>query len=115
MRIRLAVSDDSYEEVRRILTEKGLEIDDDAEFVLTQQEQYIGHLAVRQPESGERLHIAVEDIVFIESFGHIEATDRNGLTYKEVLYKWYDETECIYMDSPDIFDADGKQLIKNAF
>lgn len=70
MRIRLAVSDDSYEEVRRILTEKGLEIDDDAEFVLTQQEQYIGHLAVRQPESGERLHIAVEDIVFIESFGH---------------------------------------------
>lgn len=72
MRIRLAVSDDSYEEVRRILTEKGLEIDDDAEFVLTQQEQYIGHLAVRQPESGERLHIAVEDIVFIESFGHTE-------------------------------------------
>lgn len=46
---------------------------------------------------------------------YIEATDRNGLTYKEVLYKWYDETECIYMDSPDIFDADGKQLIKNAF
>lgn len=70
MRIRLAVSDDSYEEVRRMLMEKGIEIDDDAEFVLTQQERYIGHLAVRQPESGERLHIAVEDIVFIESFGH---------------------------------------------
>lgn len=70
MRIRLAVSDDSYEEVRRILMEKGIEIDDDAEFVLTQQERYIGHLAVKQPESGERLHIAVEDIVFIESFGH---------------------------------------------
>lgn len=70
LRIRLAVSDDSYEEVRRILMEKGIEIDDDAEFVLTQQERYIGHLAVKQPESGERLHIAVEDIVFIESFGH---------------------------------------------
>lgn len=70
MKIRLAVSDDSYEEVRRILTEKGIEIDDDAEFVLTQPERCIGHLAVRRPDDGERLHIAVEDIVFIESFGH---------------------------------------------
>ncbi len=80
MKIRLAISDESYEEVRRILTEKGIEIDDDAEFVLTQPNRYVGHISVRNLESGRQLHIPVEDIVTIESFGHrVEVYTMDGV------------------------------------
>lgn len=46
---------------------------------------------------------------------YVEAKDRNGLTYRQLLYRWEEEMEYIYMNMPDIFDDDGKQLLKNAF
>lgn len=46
---------------------------------------------------------------------YIEATDGKGLTYRQMVYKWYEESEWIYKDIPEIFDADGNQLLKNAF
>lgn len=46
---------------------------------------------------------------------YIEAKDCKGLIYKVSVYKWYDESEWEYMDRPDIFDANGNQLLENAF
>lgn len=70
MKIKLAVSDESYDEVASFLREKGIEIDDEAEFVLTQSGKYVSHIAVRDEKTGEKTHISVNDIVYAESFGH---------------------------------------------
>lgn len=70
MKIKLAVSSESYEELKGFLTEKGIEIDDDAEFVLTQSGKYVDRIAVRDAKTGEKIHIAVKDIVYAESLGH---------------------------------------------
>lgn len=80
MKIRLAISDEKLEEVRLFLEERGIEIDDSAEFVLTQKESYVGHLAVKEKENGEKAFIPVEDILYIESYGHkIDVTTGYGI------------------------------------
>lgn len=83
MKIKLAVSDESFEEVKNFLSEKGIEIDDDAEFVLSQRGKYIEHISVRDEKTGEKAHIPVSDIIFAESFGHsvtIHTKDKNWVS-----------------------------------
>lgn len=70
MKIKLSVSDECIEEVTQFLTERGIELDDDADFVLIQRDKYVSHLAVRLPETGQRRTVAVNDIITIESYGH---------------------------------------------
>ena len=70
MKIRLAISDENMEEVTRFLMEKGIEIDDDAEYTLIQREKNLGHISVKNPDNGDRAFISVEDILYIESYGH---------------------------------------------
>lgn len=89
MKIKLAVSDESYDAVRSFLLDKGIELDDESDFILMQRDQYIGHLPVRNPKSGDKLYIAVEDIISIESFGHtIEVhTEKMVYTTSDRLYQ----------------------------
>ena len=70
MKIKLAVSDESYEEVKEFLLSKGIEVDDDADFVLTQTDKYVGHITVRNAKTAEKVHISVGEIILIESYGH---------------------------------------------
>lgn len=70
MKIKLAVSDESYEEVSRFLREKGIEIDDESEFVLSQRGKYVSRIAVRDSVTGEKTHIPVKSIIYAESYGH---------------------------------------------
>lgn len=70
MKIKLAVSDENYEEIKKFLEGKGIEIDNNASFLLTETDKYISHLTVRDSENSSKLYISVEDIVYIESFGH---------------------------------------------
>ena len=70
MKIKLAVSKQRYKEVEDTLTQCGLEIDDDADFTLSENNQYIDRLLVRDPVSDERVFLLVEDIVLVEAFGH---------------------------------------------
>ena len=70
MKIRLAVSDENLEEIKSFLEEKGIEIDDDAEFILMQKNKSIGHLAVRTCDTADKAYIDIEDIIYIESYGH---------------------------------------------
>lgn len=65
----LSVSEQRYDEVYSELTELGVEIEDDADLILTERRLQAGFLAVRN-DKGERLSIKTEDIVFIESFGN---------------------------------------------
>ena len=71
MKIKLAVSEENYKKIADELTASGIEIDDSAELVLTEQGKYVSHLAVRKTDAeGARLHIDVESIIAIEAFGH---------------------------------------------
>lgn len=68
MKIKLMVSDNSYEKLAAALTEKGIEIDEDADLILTERNQYINHLTGRG--DGEIYRIGVADIICIESLSH---------------------------------------------
>ncbi|MBR5730903.1 MAG: LytTR family transcriptional regulator [Firmicutes bacterium] len=70
MKIRLAVSEERLEELTGQLMEKGIEIDDSADLVLSEAESFTGFLSVRGAEDGGKRHVRTEDIVFIESYGH---------------------------------------------
>lgn len=88
MRMMLSVSEQSYDEVYSELTGLGIEIDDDAEFCLTERALKQGFLTVRN-EKGEHANIRTEDIVFIESFGNemfVHSVSESFKTY-ERLYR----------------------------
>ena len=71
MKIKLAVSEENYEQIARQLEAHGIEIDDAAGLVLTEQDKYVSHLSVREMrEDGARLHIETDSIIAIEAFGH---------------------------------------------
>lgn len=89
MKIKLAVSDESYDEIKAFLEERGIEIDNSAPFLLTETDRYISHLTVRDSENSTKLYISVKDIVYIESFGHkVEIhTSENTYLSGERLYQ----------------------------
>lgn len=68
MKIRINIPSSQYEEVKRQLEEHGIEVNDDAAFVLGLSEGYSDWLGVKQEK--EHLHIPVSSIIFIESLGH---------------------------------------------
>lgn len=69
MKIKLAVSDERVPELTEALIRGGFEFDEAADLVILERDRYLSHLAVRNAH-GDRVHLAVEDIVFLESFGH---------------------------------------------
>lgn len=89
MKIKLAVSRERYAEVERLLTQRGITVDADGDFVLTENNRYPDRLMVRDGDSGERVILPVEDIVLIEAFGHSLAVRTLGKSYEvsQRLYK----------------------------
>lgn len=81
MKIKLAVSDESYEEIKKFLEGKGIEIDNNASFLLIETDRYISHLTVRDSGNSSKLYISVEDIIYIESFGHTVEVHTSDGTY----------------------------------
>jgi DNA-binding LytR/AlgR family response regulator len=80
MKIRLAISDENMDEVKEFLESKGIEIDDDSEYTLIQRDKAVGHISVKNPNNGDKAFISVDDILYIESYGHqIEITTTNGM------------------------------------
>ena len=81
MKIRLNVSDEHYDEIEQKLLSAGFEIDDDAELVLTEQGRFAGHLSVKTAD-GEKMKLAIEEIVYIESLGHdVLVHGNDGICY----------------------------------
>ena len=89
MKIKLDVSGEHYEEVKAILAGCGIEIDDDADFVLSENNKYLDRLLVKDTISNERLVLPVEDIVLIETFRHTVEVNTQNKTYQALdrLYK----------------------------
>ena len=89
MKIKLDVSGEHYEEVKTILAGCGIEIDDDADFVLSENNKYPDRLLVKDTLSNERLVLPVEDIVLIETFRHTVEVNTQNKTYQALdrLYK----------------------------
>ena len=70
MKIKLDISNERYDEIKSALEERGIEIDDTAELVLSETNSFIDNLTVREKGTNTRIILSVEDIVYIESFGH---------------------------------------------
>lgn len=89
MKIKLAVSKEHYDEIKAALLERGIEIDDTADLVLSEHNQYVDNLMVRDMNTNERIFLPVDDVVSIEAYGRtIEVHTRNS-TYQVMdrLYK----------------------------
>lgn len=88
MKIKLDVSGEHYGEVKAVLAECGIEIDD-ADFVLSENNKYPDRLLVKDTLSNERLVLPVEDIVLIETFRHTVEVNTQDKTYQALdrLYK----------------------------
>lgn len=69
MKVKLLISENRIAEITNTLQELGIEIDDEAEFILTEKNNFISHLPVRD-EKGERCNVPVDDIIYIESYSH---------------------------------------------
>ncbi len=80
MKVRLDVSENCYEEIRQKLQQAGFEVteNDDEQFILHEKDLYASHLALKD-DKGERLHLPIEDVIFMESYGHtIEVVTMKG-------------------------------------
>lgn len=70
MKIRLAVSDERADELRALLEAHGIEVDDDADLILTEKSTRVRHLPARSLDRSERVYVPTDGIIFIESYGH---------------------------------------------
>ena len=68
MKIRISVSEEKFDSVEKYLSEHGIEISDDAEYVLTESSGYKAFIQVKD-EKKDRVRISAEDVIFIEAFG----------------------------------------------
>lgn len=89
MKIRLSVSEDRYQEIKTTLMEYGIEIDENAELVLSENEHFSSSLVVKDAETSERVFVPIEEIISIESFGHTVEVYTYDKSYQvlERLYK----------------------------
>lgn len=99
MKVKLLVSHEKYEPIKKILVESGIEIDDNAELILCENNRFTDTLVVKNPHNSEKLLLSVNDIVSIESFGHtIEVyTENNTYLASERLY------QIVNLLNPDCF------------
>ena len=82
MKIRLSVSRSRCQELREALESHGIEIDEEADLVLSEADVFADSLLVRDPKTGEKVVLPAEDIVTIESYGHTVEVYAAGGVYQ---------------------------------
>lgn len=89
MKIKLSVSQAHYEEIKAALLDHGIEIDENADLVLSETNRYIDNLIVKDMKTTEQVCLSVSEIISIESFGHSVEVFTQDTSYqmKERLYK----------------------------
>lgn len=89
MKIKLSVSDECYDEVKKFLTDHNIETDDESEYILIQKNKYPDRLSVRNIKTGAKQLVNVDNIVTIESYGHaVEVhTENDVYNTSERLYQ----------------------------
>ena len=70
-KVRLEISEENFEQIREMLEKSGFTVtaEADEDYILLQKDLHISHLSVRN-RVGDRIHVPVEDIIFMESYGH---------------------------------------------
>ncbi len=68
MKFRISVSQEKYDTVREYLEDHGIGVSEDAELMITESARYPLFLSVRSDEK-ERIRLAADEIIYIESFG----------------------------------------------
>lgn len=68
MKIRINVSEENYNLVKDYLAGHGVEISEDAEYVITESSKFPEFLTVRD-EKKERMRLSVDEVIYIEAFG----------------------------------------------
>lgn len=89
MKVKLVVSNERYDEIQKMLAERGIEIDDTADLVLSESNRYPDNLIVKDVVKNERVILLIEDIVYIETYGHTVEVHTQNETYQAMdrLYK----------------------------
>ncbi len=89
MKIRLNISDGHYEEVKKKLLDAGFEIGEEGEYILSESGSVDSSFVIARDEEGHKVHIASDDIIYIESFGHdVEVHTTEGRFFaSERLYQ----------------------------
>lgn len=89
MKVKLAVSDERYDEIKQMLLRHGIEIDDTADLVLRESNRFLGNLTVKDIATSERVILPVDDIAYIETYGHSVEVHTKDKTYQGMdrLYK----------------------------
>ncbi|MBR2811305.1 MAG: LytTR family transcriptional regulator [Solobacterium sp.] len=68
MKFRIAVSQETYDDVKEYLEAHGVETDDQAEYMITETSRYPVFLSVR--DAGRRqIRLSAQEVIFIEAFG----------------------------------------------
>lgn len=79
MKMKLAIPDEELGTVQHFLEEHGIEISENADYILTKKEpedslpkhrQYAEYLSAKKSENGDKALVAVSEILYLESFGH---------------------------------------------
>ena len=99
MKIKLAVSNERYNEIKTMLTEKGIEIDDNSDLVLSESNRFFDNLIVKDMTTNERVILPVEDIAYIETYGHSVEVHTKDTTY-QAMYRLY---KIVNLLDPDKF------------
>ena len=88
MKIRLNISDGHFEEVKKKLLDAGFEIGEEGEYILSESGSVDSSFVIARDEEGHKVHIASDDIIYIESFGHdVEVHTTEGRVFaSERLY-----------------------------
>ena len=89
MKVRLAVSKENYERIKRELTESGIEIDDSSELMISESNRFVDNILVKDRISSGHIVLSSDDIVYIESFGHSIEVHTQDSTFQALdrLYK----------------------------
>ena len=89
MKVKLLVSKERYEEIRKLLLERGIEIDDNADLVLSENNRFPDNLIVKDVVNNQRAILSVEDIAYIETYGHTVEVHTKDNTFQATdrLYK----------------------------
>ena len=89
MKVKLVVSNESYEEIKEFLLERGIEIDDNADLVLSENNRFPDNIVVKDIVKNERVVLSVEEIAYIETYGHTVEVHTKDKTYQAMdrLYK----------------------------
>lgn len=68
MKIKLEISDENYPLVAKTLLEKGIELSDEADFILFEKDRYSSYISCRDEDI--TCHISTVKVLYIESMGH---------------------------------------------